>query len=287
MRNYFTFNSVDSRDFGVYISGQGSFSSPPRSLNMVKIPGRNGDLILSDNRFENGTLTYPAFIYRNFDENFTRLKNWLSSSSTYGRITDSYHPDEYRYGIITSGFEPQVTRMNNAASFDISFNVKPQRFLLSGERPWITEYVSGAAQGVYFVATTSETAYPQYPHIPSTVENAFFPLIRIYGNGSVIFFRFDGSSYNARVTVRVTNSTNYIDFDGETLTFTASAGNTNASVSITYSYGYTGNIAVNGFSHTVEYGSNNRETLISVSGYATDTHDEGFYAEIYPRWWVL
>ena len=48
MRNYFTLDGVDSRDFGVYISGQGTFNASGRGYNIIPVPGRNGELQTAD-----------------------------------------------------------------------------------------------------------------------------------------------------------------------------------------------------------------------------------------------
>lgn len=134
MRNYFTLDGVDSRDFGVYISGQGTFSASARSYELLTVPGRNGDLIGTEKRFENGELTYPAFIYANFKQNIADFRAFLNSLFGYHRLVDSYHPNEYRMVFFQGEFDPDVTAKNDAASFDITFNAKPQRFLLSGEQ---------------------------------------------------------------------------------------------------------------------------------------------------------
>ena len=134
MRNYFTLDGVDSRDFGVYISGQGTFSAPARSYELLPVPGRNGDLVGTEKRFENGELTYPAFIYANFKQNIADFRAFLNSLFGYHRLVDSYHPNEYRMVFFQGEFDPDVTAKNDAASFDITFNCKPQRFLLSGEQ---------------------------------------------------------------------------------------------------------------------------------------------------------
>lgn len=133
MRNYFTLDGVDSRNFGVYISGQGTFSAPARAYEMLPVPGKNGDLVGTETRFENGELTYPAFIYANFKQNIAEFRSFINSLFGYHRLVDSYHPDEYRMVFFQGEFNPEVTSKNDAAQFDITFNCKPQRFLLSGE----------------------------------------------------------------------------------------------------------------------------------------------------------
>ena len=132
-RNYFVLAGHDSRDFGVYISGQGTFSAPQKDLDFIPVPGRNGELLSDQKRFENLELTYRAFIYKDFDTSIAAFRAFLLSLSGYQRLTDSYHPDEIRMVAYQGAFEPTVTKKNDAGSFDIKFICKPQRFLLSGE----------------------------------------------------------------------------------------------------------------------------------------------------------
>lgn len=164
MRNYFTLDGVDSRDFGVYISGQGTFSAPARSYALLSVPGRNGDLIGTEKRFENGELTYPAFIYANFKQNIADFRAFLNSLFGYHRLADSYHPNEYRMVFFQGEFDPDVTAKNDAASFDITFNAKPQRFLLSGE-----QVTTLTADGTI----TNPTRFNSQP------------LLRVYGAGNL------------------------------------------------------------------------------------------------------
>lgn len=133
MRNYFTLGGTDSRDFGVYISGQGTFNAPARESDMLSIPGRNGDLIGLGSRLANAELVYPAFIYSNFKSNIAAFRAFLLSDSGYRRLVDTYNPGEYRLAAYSGELEVEATSKNDAGAFDIIFNVKPQRFLLTGE----------------------------------------------------------------------------------------------------------------------------------------------------------
>ena len=144
MRNYFTFDGVDSRSFGVYTSGQGTFKAPARSYDALEIPGRNGALLGIDSRLGNAELTYPAFIYSNFAENIAAFRAFLLSHKGYFKLKDSYHPDEFRLAYYPGPFEPDVTSANNAGSFDITFICKPQRYLESGEE--VIELIPGQSE---------------------------------------------------------------------------------------------------------------------------------------------
>lgn len=166
MRNYFTLDGTDSRTFGLFLSGQGTFGSPSRAVDFISVPGRDGDLVGMSTRLENGVYTYrDAFIYQNFDTNMAALRAFLLSKTGYCRLTDTYHPDEYRMAIFAGPLEPNVVRTNGAAYFDLEFQVKPQRFLLSGETE-VTKTATGTitnptrftSKPLLVVTTTRATA---------------------------------------------------------------------------------------------------------------------------------
>ena len=131
---------------------------------MIPIPGRNGDLVGTETRFENGTLTYPAFICNNFSTNIETLRAFLNSLYGYKKLSDTYHPNEYRMVIFRGPFEPEVTPKNDAGSFDLVFECKPQRYLNSGD------------------TTTTLTASGTITN-PTRFDAQ--PLLRVYGTGTL------------------------------------------------------------------------------------------------------
>ncbi len=144
MREYFILNGVDSRDFGVYISGQGTFSAPQKAYTFYNIPGRNGALLGNEHRLENINVSYEAFIYTDFDNQLAAFRSFLLSIDGYAKLSDSYHPDEYRYAVYQGPFEPTVEKTNDAGKFTIIFSCKPQRYLLSGDASYY--WVPGGSQ---------------------------------------------------------------------------------------------------------------------------------------------
>ena len=139
--NHLTYDGVDSSSFGVFISGDGVFDAPARRGEMISIPGRNGSLFMDEGVFENITVEYPAFIGTGYEAIFRNklgdLRSWLSSRGDYKRLTDTYHPDEFRLGVFREGLEVDPQHMTRAGGFTMKFDCKPQRFLLSGEVPFI------------------------------------------------------------------------------------------------------------------------------------------------------
>lgn len=139
LNNYFVFDGERSSDLDTYIAGEGTFNAPERVYTMQDIPGRNGQIALDEGRFENYELKYPAFIFTSAGADFRRkisdLRNALLSKKGYKRLTDTYHPDEYRLAIYREGLETKPVQYNRAGEFDLVFDCKPQRFLLEGEVP--------------------------------------------------------------------------------------------------------------------------------------------------------
>lgn len=136
MRNYFTYGGESSADYGVYISGAGTYNAPVKVYDMVSVAGRNGDLALYGGRYSNTELTYSAFLHgdaTSFADKMAELRAVLSAPTGYQRLEDTYNPDEYRLGIFRAGLDVDATADNKAGTFDITFDCKPQRFLKSGE----------------------------------------------------------------------------------------------------------------------------------------------------------
>lgn len=130
------FDGEDSRDYGVYITGEAVFNAPEREVEMISIPGRNGAFALDRGRFENVEVTYPAGIFADSESNFaealSNFRNMLCSRKGYVRLEDEYNPNEYRMAAYKSGLEVEPAQLK-AGQFDIVFDCKPQRFLKSGE----------------------------------------------------------------------------------------------------------------------------------------------------------
>lgn len=136
-RKTFTYDGQNSADFGLYIAGDSVYDAPTRDMDMITIPGRNGQLSIDQGRFENITVTYPCFIWADTQEEFRTkaraIRNWLTPKHSYYRLTDEYNPESFRLGIYKSGLEVDPIFYNRAGRFELSFDCKPQRFLFTGE----------------------------------------------------------------------------------------------------------------------------------------------------------
>lgn len=183
--NYLMFNHRSSRDYEVWISGTGTFNAPERDVEVVAVPGRNGDLTIDHGRFKNIQITYPAFIVKDFKQNFDAFKAYMCSQRGNKRLEDSYHPEYYRLASFVSAINPEMRTLNRAGSFDIIFACDPRRFLKSGEKQ-----ISISGTTTY----TNRTLYTARP------------VFRVYGTGTL--------TVNG-ISVTVNTADGYTDIDSE------------------------------------------------------------------------
>lgn len=132
MHDFFTYNGISSADFGLHIESKNIFSAPEYDISFQSIPGRSGDLIVSNNRFANVKVTYTVFVRRNTVEDLSDLlravKGWLyTEPDRYHEITDSYDSLYLRYGVISGSLDIE-DQMNKIGCFTVTFNCKPYRY---------------------------------------------------------------------------------------------------------------------------------------------------------------
>lgn len=185
--NTLTFNNVSSSTFSLFISGEGTFDGTARNVQTFNVPGRNGTLVIDNGYYDNISVSYPAFIVDAFDANFSALRAFLLSHIGYFKLSDTYHPNEFRMARYTGNIAPKMTQYNREGEFTITFDCKPQRFLNSGE------------------TVTTLTA-------DGTVSNPTLfdskPLLRVYGYGDL--------GIGSETITIASNAYTYIDIDCDT-----------------------------------------------------------------------
>lgn len=164
MMNFFTFGGINSNEYGVHISGSGTYNAPKRNVTMQAVPGRNGSITFDNGNFENITVKYPAFVVNTLPDSIKKLRNMIGAKVGYQRLEDTYDPEVFRLGIYKSGLDVKTSGYaNRHGEFTIEFDCKPQRFLKLGENE-----VEFAAPGVLFNPTEMNAK----------------PFIRVYGTGA-------------------------------------------------------------------------------------------------------
>lgn len=184
--NNFIFNNEKSSDYGIYISGGGTFNFPERDVGKVSVEGRNGDLIIDNGRFKNIAITYPAFIRSKFKKNIDVARMWLLKDSGYHRLEDTYHPEIFRMARFVSPTNFTTRFLNLSGECDLVFDCKPQRFLKIGETP---------------IETTEKIIMKN----PTPYEA--LPVIRVYGTSGTLMV--------GNKIIKLTGIEEYVDIDSE------------------------------------------------------------------------
>lgn len=164
---YFSFNNKYSYDYGIYIKKKNTYNAPSRDIVFQSIPGRDGDIIIDNGRYNNLDLSYDiAIISNDWLNNINSIKNWLIPETSYYKIFDSYDPNYYRLGAYSSNtnIEQQLKQLGATS---LKFNCKPFRYSFLGEK-------------------TITLTEPQ--HIYNNEKYYSLPYIKIYGNGTIHFY---------------------------------------------------------------------------------------------------
>ena len=205
MRQFLTYAGRSTKEFGIFISGEGTFSSPERNTSSQEVPGRNGALLFDMGNYKNAPVKYPAFIINGLPTRIRDFLNFAGAQIGYQRLEDTYHPYEFRMAkfktnpsIDTAGY------MNRSGKFTLEFDCKPQRFLKSGE-----EITTLEADGVI---------------LNRTLQNAK-PLLRVYGTAGAIEIGAE--------TIEISAINDYVDIDCEIMDAYKGAVNCNGNVSFT------------------------------------------------------
>lgn len=199
IRHYLTIDGKNSLDFNTWISGGGTFNSPSRDIDKVTIPGRNGELIIDNGRYANIEVNYDAFITKDFDKNISALRAYMGALRGYKVLQDTYDPEHFRLANFSSGLSVETTARNLAGKFTLTFDCKPQRYLIKGNQT--IEDVTGQL-------------------LNPTLYDAL-PIIRAYGTGS---FSING------VSVTISTANVYTDIDCERMEAYKGTINCNANI---------------------------------------------------------
>lgn len=203
-RQGFVFGSVNTQDYGIWVSGEGTFGSTKRDVESVKIAGKNGTLKLDNGRYENITVSYPCYLLSGFGDTFNAFRDALMHELGYQVLADTFHPEEFRIGEFNGSLSPTMGAFVNGGLWTVSFDCKPQRFLISGTR-WLN-----VADG-------------EVLHNPANGKAK--PVIRVTGSGTV-------GIGNEMLTI-AENSYPYIDIDCELQDCFYESINCNSLVSVT------------------------------------------------------
>lgn len=215
MRDYFIFDGLDSRRYDAYVFDVDAHNAPAKQVNTATVPGRSGDLLLPGWRFGNVAQSYDVIILKNFERNYTELRNFLLSREGYCRLEDSIHPDEFYTAYFASDIQPEYRTRKGYGKFRLTFTRKPQRWLKSGE----TEIVlrnNGSSVATKINNPTQFACYPEFHFQGNAMSSGCAVQWTFTNNGTSLLTKATFNSYSGTGYAKLNDGTD-ITLDMETL----------------------------------------------------------------------
>lgn len=128
------FNGKSGDDFGLIVQRYPEVIFPERKHEKIGVPGRNGDIIIQQDAFENVSQRYEIYISAEKPRLTTithKIAEWLCVKG-YQRLEDSYFLDTFRLAAFHGGIEIENV-LNRFGRATIEFDCMPQRFYKSGD----------------------------------------------------------------------------------------------------------------------------------------------------------
>lgn len=154
-----------SDDLRVTVERYPSQPRPRRRQEAQSIPGRNGNLLIVEDAYDNVLQPYEVYLSAERDglpPAARAVAEWICAPKGYQRLEDSYEPDVFRLAYYEGPLDISNI-LNRFGRATLEFNCKPQRYLKSGERA---------------AALTASGARLSNPGMESR------PLITVYGTGA-------------------------------------------------------------------------------------------------------
>lgn len=154
--------NINSSDYGVYLINSEVYMASEFDFNTYEIPGRNGDLHISNGRRKNKTIPFEFMVK---EEYINRMDEFISKIGTlqgYQRLECDHYPERYRMGYIDS--IDYGTNGYTSGTFTINYSCRPEKYLESGD-----VQQSFVTNGTITNPTPCEAK----------------PLIRVYGKGTI------------------------------------------------------------------------------------------------------
>lgn len=149
----FVFGTFDTSTSAAYYKLQPiNFPTPEKDVETFEVPGRSGDLLIDYGSYKNVELTVEiaidgAAVDSDFLILYDALRAAIMVQNGYQRLEDSLYPNEYRVARAVKCERDQSDTQSGKAI--LTFDAKPQRYLISGEEVALSIIGTGQSLQTY------------------------------------------------------------------------------------------------------------------------------------------
>ena len=158
--SYFYFNGFYSYEMGLIVEEKSIYNGPQPDFEMISVPGRDGDVIIDNGRYNNVDVSYTCYC-KDLSANMKSIKQWLCRPG-YFKLTDTYDPLYFRYAAFASKLKVDEL-LRNVGKAELVFNCKPFRYSVAGQ----TKQTLTASGSI-----TNPESFPSLPYIKITGSGA-------------------------------------------------------------------------------------------------------------------
>ncbi len=158
--NAFSFNNQSSASFGLIVADKDIYTAPAYDQQFVSVPGRNGDVVIDNGRYQNIDVSYTCYC-KDLSANVKAIKQWLCRPG-YFKLSDTYDPLYFRYAAFASKLKVDEM-LKNVGKAELVFNCKPFRYSFAGQ----TKQTLTASGTI-----TNPESFPSLPYIKITGSGA-------------------------------------------------------------------------------------------------------------------
>ena len=138
-RGVISWNGNRSDQYGIFVEIYPHYSKPKRKIDVYTVPGRSGDIIMEQNAWDNVEQKYEIWAgdgrNHSVPVSFSAVADWLFSPSGYCELWDDFDPMHFREAYFVGPFDVSSLSVGNVGRATITFNCKPQRYLVAGKEP--------------------------------------------------------------------------------------------------------------------------------------------------------
>ena len=208
--NWFEFNGIRSDTHELLIAEKNIYNAPQRDVELVHVPGRNGDVLIDNGGWNNVDVSYTVQ-FVGLPEKAPTLRQWLQATG-YHVLRDSYQPGYFRYGVFTSQMNPEEIA-RQVGRLQLIFSCKPflyRAYTNASTQDKITLNASGGS----ITSATGATVASGAATVANPEAYASQPYIKITaGSGSVSLYIEGGAS--GRKEYSFSGIDGYIELDSE------------------------------------------------------------------------